>query len=164
MNFAVFTVLILASIKASAIPLVERPILTAEMIEFSDDAGHERHRKTQMTLNQRDFANSPTSILVEEGIPIRFCLVAPCPKPVEASLFRIAKITKDDCGSTVYRAYPVSFAIRRPLTLLLIDHVTRLCEDYRKYRWEAVIQPSVVGRPREFAGNPLPVLLPVSDQ
>jgi hypothetical protein len=47
---------------------------------------------------------------------------------------------KGDCGSTVYTAkFTEPGADTYSYNLSLVDHSTRLCEDYRPYMWEATL-------------------------
>ena len=96
--------------------------------------------------------------------------------------FFVTEITHDACGSTIYHAstapkapapayqiLPVedTFHVALPksirrVKLRLIDHSTRLCEDYKSYAWEVELHETYEFSANrntvvEFRGNPEPI-------
>lgn len=96
--------------------------------------------------------------------------------------FFVTEITHDACGSTIYHAstapkapapnyqiLPVedTFHVALPkserrVKLRVIDHSTRLCEDYKSYAWEVELHETYEFSANrntvvEFLGNPEPV-------
>lgn len=143
----------------------ERPILKAEMVEL-DETGHEISQPGDITLtmNQRDGAPAPTSFTLVEKRKV-FCVRAPCPPITSKVQFKIVDKKPAGCGSFEYTARDKNALLAgiRPLpvtTLKVVDHTTRLCDDYKKYMWEAKVQttsPTARYRQRSLFGNPEPV-------
>ena len=152
-------VLTLGTVSAFGVyrPGWERPILRAQMME-QDSLGHEVGiglDKT-LTMNRQDGAPQPTSLTFTEEQRV-YCVVAPCPPIRHTDQFTITNRRLGSCGSTVYTAVETSNRGRvEGRTLTLVDHATRVCDDYRPYRWEAQL---TAGRRdvRQLFGNPKPV-------
>lgn len=151
--------------QAAYIPGWDRPVEKATLTEI-DTTGHELGiglEKT-LTLHKMDNAQqSATSFTFAEEMKV-ICKMAPCnPIPMVAK-FRVVRVSQDRCGSTVYTAQEIVKAGRDSesdpflRSLRVVDHSTRLCEDYRPFRWEAEL--TAVGNAsnvRNFQGNPEPV-------
>lgn len=158
----------MSSVAAHAIyrPDWERPILRAELTEFDND-GHELNqgRELTLTMNKRDGKRNPTSFTFVEEQRI-YCVMAPCPQPRHTVQFNITNRFKDSCGSTHYNAVEkrhINALPNLPLRRMeVVDHSTRLCEDYRKYGWDVELNLPLGAmlpafKTRTFGGNPEPV-------
>lgn len=134
---------------AVVIPGWERPTLRAEMKEVVKPKPGLTFQY-YLTLNKRDGALHPTSLSFTSEQVI-YCVTTPCPRPTTTQNFRIGRIEKDGCGSTVYYASE-NVNHTEPAYIQLVDHSTRHCEDYKPYRWEMQItgfrfQKKLVGNP-----------------
>ncbi len=147
--------------KAIYDPRWERPILEAKLIELSTDrldVGSEVDKR--LVLNRRDGAKRPTSFAyTERGVWNK------------SVFFRILHTSQDSCGSTRHialekkRSFDILSSaeasptkILRPMRrLVVIDHETRICDDYKKYRWEVKLYEGN-GSLRQFVGNPEPII------
>jgi len=110
--------------------------------------------------------------------PVIVCVRAPCPQPKPMcqhwtrcwngaqyfanTHFRVVRAETIECGSTRYIAIESpgkkgseSQMSYRPAVLSLIDHTTRVCEDYKKYLWEVRVRSGK--KVRRLVGNPEPV-------
>lgn len=153
------------SAQAVYVPGWDRPVESAKLTEV-DATGHEVGiglEKT-LTLHKMDTAQqNATSFTFAEEMNV-FCKMAPC-NPIPAiAKFRVVRVSQDRCGSTVYTAQEIVKPGRDSESdpflraLRVVDHATRLCEDYRPFRWEAELTSvSNVSNVRNFQGNPEPV-------
>jgi hypothetical protein len=146
------------SVSAYAIykPGWQRPIYKAQLVE-KDTLGHELGIgfTKELTLHKMDQATRPTLLTFTEELKV-YCFVAPCPRPKVTTKFVIVAKRPAGCGSVKYIAYAQKDRTAPetpPLKLVLVDHATRVCRDYRPYRWEAKLQRE--GAPaRLLFGNP----------
>lgn len=146
----------------------ERPVLEAKMIEM-DAMGHEIGIGLDkvLTMHQQDGAQHPTMLTLVEEQKV-FCVRAPCPPIKQKVEFVLRKPTAAGCGSLRYFGVDkraLLFARGRVMpagakTIQLVDHTTRLCDDYKKYTWEAKMTDAGRGgmRVRQLFGNPTPVI------
>lgn len=147
------------------IPGWERPVLKSS-IEEQDQLGHEITIGIDKTLamNRQDGAAHATSFTFFEEHRLH-CMPNTCPPIPETSIFFVTDVRTESCGSTVYFAEEMVPAnldgkvTQAPRALRVVDHRTRLCEDYKKYEWEAAIStnPTQDGNVRLFFGNPIAV-------
>lgn len=89
--------------------------------------------------------------LEDSSAPQIVCIKAPCPQPLpslELSKFEGIKKSMGECGSTVYTGRS-----RNGKKLVLTDHSTRLCDDFRPHLWELKISESRKSM-RFLRGNP----------
>ncbi len=129
----------------------ERPILRAYMKEVGSTKP--ATNVFILTMNKKDSlrgSTKPTSFTFTTERNI-MCITAPCPRPSVSTQFTIQSVTKDSCGSTVYHARE-NVGHTEPTILELVDHSTRLCEDYRPHRWELKLMGFRFTR--NFVGNP----------
>ena len=83
----------------------------------------------------------------------------------------VVDVTEDECGSTIYHASLMQMDyMYRPFdpnnqarfSLTLVDHSTRLCEDYKPNLWEANVREGwgwcgTMDSTMEAVGNPQPL-------
>ncbi len=129
------------------------PVLEAKLIELSR-SGREvvPAPEVRLAANKNRDSKDLSSFDLTQIKPV------PCPRgaycilgfiPVTTN-FRVVRITADKCGSRRYEALSKSGA------LTVLDHASRKCDDYKKFRWEVTLR-ELRGRARYFAGNPEPV-------
>jgi len=160
------------SVPALAIyaPNWERPILKAKMEVTHTEFGFQNVEDVVVTLTKRDGEKNATGVTIEYTLPLQA-------DSEETSRIvkqlQIYNIEKDSCGSTMISARLPESKVgedNRPFhgmgarfNLTLMDHSTRICEDYRPYRWEIYAREgygwcgtgdSVI----EAVGNPSPVI------
>ncbi len=143
----------------------QRPVFQASL-EEQDATGHEVTiglDKT-LTMNREDGSARPTSFTFFEEHRMH-CLPGTCSPIPETALFIVKTIRTGACGSTFYIAQEFVPAdlqgnvTRNPRTLQVVDHSTRLCEDYQKFGWEAtLINSAGQDGTRTLFGNPEPVV------
>ncbi len=147
---------------AAMIPGWDKPILQSTL-EEQDQTGHEIQVAIDQTLtmNRQEGSAHPTSFTFFEKRRLH-CLRTNCAPIPETTVFLVKDIRSESCGSTVYYAEEMlpsdlnGNVARSPRTLHVIDHTERLCEDYKKFAWEAsiVTAPGQDGYVRLFFGNP----------
>lgn len=142
----------LLSLNASARPIVkESPALRSDLRLVTKDGNpiytfvYENN-----VLTQNQIKDKVSSFLYERRTG------QPCPPGVYciqgenyySIQFENVKVGQDRCGSLKYSAV----SLDRKVSLQVVDHRTRRCDDYKQDRWEITI--SEKGMRRYFRGNP----------
>ena len=135
------------------IPGWERPVAKARLKELVNGREIGEGYVKELTANRRQGARQTTTFTFVEERKV-FCIVAPCPPVPHTSTFRVLTNVKDGCGSRHLIARETN--TRAPRALTVVDHTTRLCEDYRPYQWEVQLSDEQ-HHVRNFGGKAEPV-------
>lgn len=132
----------------------ERPILKASLTKA--DGSVSQAVKSFLVMNENVETQEISSFTWIDQIAVRCQVATRCPGgPMGiAARLQVESITTDSCGSMIYKARDTA-RYHDAMKIEVTDHATRLCDDYRPYRWEVRQQVREV---REFVGNPYSVL------
>ena len=140
-----------------ALKFVPRPIAIAALTEI-DLTGHEVGSELlkQLTMNQQDGAGEATSVTLHEMSQV-YCVTTPCSLVANIAVFKLVQTRPGNCGSTLYTAVESTPREgQEPRVMEVVDHRSRICEDYKKYLWELKLSTTSNGQSsiRFFQGNP----------
>jgi len=146
-------------------PSWERPLFTSEMKVTHSEYGFKDVDQFSLTLTKRDGEKNYTGAIVKYKQEVTgenqetFLIDV-------TKLLKVDQIEKDSCGSTLIYAQlaPLNNQSPNPMGaryhLVLLDHSSRICKDYRPYLWEASIREGygwcgTGDSTMEGVGNPL---------
>ena len=145
----------------------ERPILSADMDVVEAIRGFQNARNVRLTMTKRDGQTEVTGLTLSfnDGIE-RFPETQN--KDLRTVNLMVQHVSTDGCGSKQYVGNLVPTDARGPMhamarfTVVLTDHSTRVCEDYRPHLWEASVSEGfgwcgTMDDRMTLVGNPEPV-------
>jgi hypothetical protein len=158
----------------------ERPIKKAEM-KLVDSQGHFGDAQDiDLTLTRRDGKNGPNKLKVT-GMVLEYTINSTqgyrdgvdvvTPLREKRVLIVDQAPTKDSCGSSIYYGQLAKQGQNKDVqvrfNVVLVDHSTRICKDFRPYRWEVSVREGygwcgTMDATMELVGNPETVYTPRS--
>lgn len=140
-------------------PSWERPVLAAEDMEIRDARfGFEKVIEASLVLTKRDGQKVPTGM----NLSLRY-RGSRTPKLTQLV---IRHVGHDDCGSIQYSA-GLPQEEKNPngarMSVFLTDHSTRVCDDMKKFQWEAHVREGfgwcgTGDATMDLSGDPEPVV------
>ena len=145
----------------------DRPVLRADMEVTDALYGFSKVSDVSLVMTRRDGQTDVT------GLTLRFDTgIERLPQTAEGDhrsvKLLVQHVSTDGCGSKQYVANLLPAPGRRPMdamhrfTVVLTDHTTRVCEDYRPHLWEASVSEGygfcgTMDDRMTLVGNPEPV-------